>query len=261
MVNALSIRKRTLRIKKLVLTEEQMVEMVARIAHESNMVACGVFGKTIQKHWDESPEWQHKLSYQIVRDVISGVTSPEVIHNRWCTVLIKDGWTFGPIKDEIKKTSPLLIPYNDCGLSAEQKSKDSLIIAIVRATIESMAAHGLIDIMISQSENNMEATPKHEFVYAVFLDVNNVLTPYTEEIMTLVVSRENGKEEYCSIDSSTPFYTNYQEEAFTAGVHLNQGPGRMWLFRTQKEAESFRKGLIAYALFLGKCLGGDPDKV
>lgn len=247
--------------KEPMLTREQVIEMVARIAHESNRVACGVFGQTIQKSWDESPEWQHKLSYEIVKDVISGVTSPEVIHNRWCAVLIADGWTFGPVKDETKKTNPFLIPYSDCGLSAEQQSKDSLIIAIVRATIESMAAHGLTNITISQDGDNMGTTPKHEFVYAVFLDVHNVLTPYTEEIMTLVVSKENGQEKYHNIDSSTPFYTSYQKEAFTAGVHLDQGPGRMWLFRSQKEAESFRSGLIAYAIFLGKCLGGDPDKV
>lgn len=134
-------------------------------------------------------------------------------------------------------------------------------VANVRATIESMAAHGLTDITILQSGDNMETTPKHEFVYAVFLDVHNVLTPYTEEIMTLVVSRENGQEKYRNIDSSTPFYAGYQKEAFTTGVHLNQGPGRMWLFRSQKEAESFRSGLISYAIFLGKCLGGDPNEV
>ena len=51
-------------------------------------------------------------------------STPEENHNNWMKKKIEDGWTFGPEKDEIKKTHPDLIPYRD--LPQEEQTKDSI---------------------------------------------------------------------------------------------------------------------------------------
>lgn len=105
--------------------------------------------------------------------------------------------------------------------------------------------------------------PPGRYVFAVFLRAHDVCHPRYEDIMTLRVSKERTGtgnrtvERYDNIDTLHQFYTYWQREAFTqAGVHLTQGPGRMWLFRSKGRAETFREGMIAYKNFLGSCLTG-----
>lgn len=35
----------------------------------------------------------------------------ENVHNKWAEEKIRQGWTYGSRRDDIKKTSPCLIPY------------------------------------------------------------------------------------------------------------------------------------------------------
>lgn len=35
------------------------------------------------------------------------------VHDVWSLGRIKEGWTLGPVKDSIKKETPLLIPYEE----------------------------------------------------------------------------------------------------------------------------------------------------
>lgn len=44
------------------------------------------------------------------------------VHEVWAAGRIAAGWTYGPVRDEIKKEHPCLIPYED--LSEEEKDYD-----------------------------------------------------------------------------------------------------------------------------------------
>lgn len=44
------------------------------------------------------------------------------VHEVWAQKRIEQGWTRGPIRDEIKKQTPCLIPYEE--LSEEEKDYD-----------------------------------------------------------------------------------------------------------------------------------------
>ena len=35
------------------------------------------------------------------------------VHEVWSKERIKEGWTYGPIRDDIKKTTPCLVPYEE----------------------------------------------------------------------------------------------------------------------------------------------------
>ncbi|WP_304683713.1 RyR domain-containing protein [Ileibacterium valens] len=48
----------------------------------------------------------------------------ENVHENWAQARIKEGWTYGPLKSDRQKTTPLLIPYAD--LPESEKEYDRL---------------------------------------------------------------------------------------------------------------------------------------
>lgn len=48
--------------------------------------------------------------------------SEKEMHDNWCKFKLEQGWIYGPVKDEEKKTHPNLIPYKE--LSLEERNKD-----------------------------------------------------------------------------------------------------------------------------------------
>lgn len=109
---------------------------------------------------------------------------------------------------------------------------------------------------------------KSQRVYAVFLYKGRVCNPTTDEIMVLDMTREKGvgeREGRCFFDKSDYHFQmsqNSTKYAFSmTGMHLTQGPGRIWLFRSLEKARTFQNGFFAYKIFLGACLSGDDTLV
>ena len=46
------------------------------------------------------------------------------VHEVWASERIKEGWTYGPIRDDKNKTTPCLVPYNE--LPESEKEYDRL---------------------------------------------------------------------------------------------------------------------------------------
>ncbi len=44
------------------------------------------------------------------------------VHDVWAKQRIKEGWTYGEVKDSVKKTTPCLVPYEE--LPEEEKEYD-----------------------------------------------------------------------------------------------------------------------------------------
>ena len=44
------------------------------------------------------------------------------VHDVWAAGRIKDGWSYGETRDDVKKTSPCLVPYDE--LSDKEKEYD-----------------------------------------------------------------------------------------------------------------------------------------
>ena len=75
-----------------------------------------------------APEWMIDSSIMGVKEALSG-KSPEEIHQAWFDFKIKNGWVFGDVRDDVKKTHPCLVPYEE--LSMAQRIKDHVFQAIV----------------------------------------------------------------------------------------------------------------------------------
>ena len=111
---------------------------VARICHEANRAICQSMGDYSQPTWKEAPEWQVESTLSGIQNILDGkIASPQDAHNSWANHKLEQGWTYGPVKDPVAKTHPLLIPYKD--LSPMDKVKDAVFFAIVKADMDSDA--------------------------------------------------------------------------------------------------------------------------
>ncbi len=118
-------------------------EQVARICHEANRAYCLALGDDSQPHWEDAPDWQKASAVEGVKMVWSGKSfNSEQTHNCWLEQKLRDGWTYGAVKDPQKKTHPCLLPYE--ALSDEQKMKDTLFFGLA------MGLSGLMRDRIAQ---------------------------------------------------------------------------------------------------------------
>ena len=51
----------------------------------------------------------------------------ENVHNHWALGRIKDGWQYGPERDDKKKFHPCLIPYNELPESEKEYDRNTAI--------------------------------------------------------------------------------------------------------------------------------------
>jgi hypothetical protein len=113
-------------------------EDIARVCHEANKAYCESIGDMSQPHWEDAPAWQKESA---IAGVKAFVDSPnknndkiyEESHNGWLEMRLRDGWTYGDVKDPERKVHPCMLPYHS--LPNEQKWKDRIFTSICRALI------------------------------------------------------------------------------------------------------------------------------
>lgn len=49
------------------------------------------------------------------------------VHDVWAEGRIKEGWTLGEVKDPNKKTTPLLVPYNELPESEKEYDRNTAL--------------------------------------------------------------------------------------------------------------------------------------
>lgn len=104
-------------------------------AHEVNRAYCAAaLGDHSHAPWDDAPEYQQN---SIIRGVEAIIDNPDLTpaesHEGWFAQKVADGWSYGPVKDAEAKTHPCMVPYSK--LSADQRVKDTLFGAVVRAVL------------------------------------------------------------------------------------------------------------------------------
>ena len=107
---------------------EQLVQ-IARMAHQANNIYRASLGESIES-WSEASSATRSSAIDGVQARLSGaVQNPVQAHERWLARKVAEGWTYGPEKDEQKKTHPCCLPYFE--LPEPQRYKDMLFVAIV----------------------------------------------------------------------------------------------------------------------------------
>ncbi len=109
-----------------------IIDLIARVAHETNRAYCESINDFSQIPWEGAPDWQKNSA---VNGVQFHLDNPEAgcsdSHENWLKVKYADGWKYGEVKDPEKKEHPCCVPYDQ--LPSEQKVKDALFVGIVRA--------------------------------------------------------------------------------------------------------------------------------
>lgn len=107
------------------------IEDIARTCYEANRAVQHALGESDRSEsWDEASDEARLSTIDGVRNAQRGATA-EQSHDNWLAFKRSHGWKLGPIKDEVARTHPLIVEYRE--LPAEQRTKDDLFIAVVRA--------------------------------------------------------------------------------------------------------------------------------
>ena len=139
-------------VRRSVLDEYNLLT-IARVAHESVRAINEAYGDNSLKSWDEAEEWQRQSTLAAVKAIASDpdLTS-EGEHARWMEDKVAQGWQYGPVRDDSRKVHPLLVPYEQLPLAAQQKN--AVIVAVVRAMLERAEDVMLLRIAMAVHEMN-----------------------------------------------------------------------------------------------------------
>ena len=108
------------------------IKDIARVCHEANRAYCLSLGDSSQLPWAAAPPWQIESACAgVVFAIGHPDATPADSHESWLRQKRAEGWTYGPVKDAEKKQHPCFCAYDQ--LPIEQRRKDSLFLAIVRA--------------------------------------------------------------------------------------------------------------------------------
>jgi hypothetical protein len=115
-------------------------------------------------------------TYKFLNDLINNgryVEWAEKAHETWCQTKESQGWRYGPERDKVKKTNPVLVPFDD--LPAEARGQNSLTpYAVVnffrlRAADKSLAEFdSLLESIVAGNDPNL-LERLGEYIHSHFL--------------------------------------------------------------------------------------------
>jgi len=107
-----------------------LIADVAKVCHEANRALCSGLGDDSQLPWEDAPSWQIDSAINGVKFNLENPLAPaSASHNSWLEEKMRDGWSFGVVKDVEKREHPCFVPYKE--LPQEQQAKDHLFKAVV----------------------------------------------------------------------------------------------------------------------------------
>ena len=113
------------------------IETVAQICHAANVIfsnsCCEL--KVPQTEWEKLGEGIKKKMISAIDKIQSGeISTPLEAHNNWMRDRRAAGWVWGLTKDEVNKTHPCLVEYEE--LPEDERIKDDIFFSIVYGLLE-----------------------------------------------------------------------------------------------------------------------------
>jgi len=110
---------------------------IARVMHEAVRAWQKENGQEPAPPWSRAPQWMKTASYDgVVWRVNNPNAKASAQHDQWLSQKKKEGWKFGRVKDGVKKTHPLMVPY--AKLPEFERRKDALVGAVVDSLTKAM---------------------------------------------------------------------------------------------------------------------------
>lgn len=110
------------------------LDKVAQTCHAVNKAYCEALGDFSQPSWDDAPEWQRKSAVLGAVLHLSNDVGPEASHESWMAQKLRDGWQYGPVKNEAVREHPCIVPFSE--LPPAQQAKDYLFLQVVHSLKE-----------------------------------------------------------------------------------------------------------------------------
>jgi hypothetical protein len=108
------------------------VERIAGVCHEVDRALRKAFGDDGQPPWKDAPPWQRDGAVSGVRAALADPDrKPSASHHDWYLHKEREGWKYGPVKDDKAKTHPCMVPFKE--LPPGHQAKHYVFLAVVRA--------------------------------------------------------------------------------------------------------------------------------
>lgn len=112
--------------------EPKIVDDIACTAHSAVMAWARSQSDFTHEIWSNcSAEHKNSMREGVLAQLENPDRSPQSNHEAWLDQKVKDGWQFGPVRDEVAKTSPALVAYRD--LPVEFRKRNAIFQAVVNA--------------------------------------------------------------------------------------------------------------------------------
>jgi hypothetical protein len=118
-------------------TLDQTVDRVAQVMHEAVRAWQKANDQPASPPWSKAPAWMKTSSREaVIWQLSNPKASPSLHHEQWMAEKKSAGWKYGKVKNGVKKTHPLMIPYGD--LPEVERRKDALVSAVIDSLTKSM---------------------------------------------------------------------------------------------------------------------------
>lgn len=110
-------------------------EQIAKIIYETDKLYNETLGDFSQLPWQVANKLTKEHIIRFVNNVKADTQiTPRQLHAIWCDYKKSQGWVYGGVEDNRRKTHPHLTDYDK--LSLEKKTKDKLWLAIAKSLLE-----------------------------------------------------------------------------------------------------------------------------
>lgn len=108
------------------------VGQVAQVVHEAVRAWQTANGQAAAPAWSRAPKWMKESTVAAVTYRLQNPGAPaSAQHDQWVEEKLAAGWKRGKVKDGVRKTHPLMIPYED--LPVVERRKDALVAGVIDA--------------------------------------------------------------------------------------------------------------------------------
>ncbi len=107
-------------------------EAVARVVHEGMRAFKISVGQEPIEGWDTCPDWMRDSTIAAVRFRRDHPDAPpSAQHDQWLAEKEQTGWQYGPVRNDMEKRHPMMVPYG--ALPEVERRKDALVVQIIDA--------------------------------------------------------------------------------------------------------------------------------